>query len=897
MPAPGTRLGVYEILSRLGEGGMGEVFRARDTKLGREVAIKVLPAEFAQDPARLVRFEREARTLAALNHPNIAHVYGFERAALPDGSPAHFLAMEMVDGEDLAERLTGGAIPVDEAITIARQIAEGLEEAHEKGIIHRDLKPANVKLTPDGKVKVLDFGLAKAIDGENNTTSDPSHSPTMSRHATEAGLILGTAAYMSPEQARGKAVDKRADIWAFGVVLFEMLSGARLFTGETVSDILAGVLKNEVSLKALPPSTPSHVVALLERCLARDPKARLRDIGEARLSLTDARSDRPRGEERTRPPTAAPGARRWVWATVAAAAVGGIVLGALVGRALIKTPAASGPEVRLSILPPPSGFRGAVDPAVSPDGRVIAFVAPGASGTPQLWVRALDSTEARPLADTEAARLPFWSPDGKWIGFFAAGKLRKVPVDGGVPEVLADAASGRGATWNQRGDILFTPASFLPIHRTTAAGVPARPLVLRGEAAGPITERRSDPWFLPDGRRYLFSRGSTIAVGDLESPEVKEILPIPSKAAYARGHLYFVRDGNLYAQPFTPNTLALGGEAVKIADRIGWSGDTPTGFSFSVAPTGLVVYADRSATPSTQLTWVDRTGRVLSTLGEPGEHLGLALSPDGERVAVEMHEPGGGVVSVWLVDGRTGTRSRFTDSTNWTGTPLWSADSRRLLATGFTDVWDIHPIGGGQAREIPVGAGIKWPSSWSPTGRYVLFTESGEGFDLGLVDLDASPPAKSSYLRTQFEEVEPRISPDGRWVAYESTESGTREVYVQSFPVPGAKVRVSTSGGGKPLWRPDGRAVFFRGSDGGLFETDLTFGSGAVGVATAATRRLFTVPGELFATGHRRNYDVSADGQRFLFNLVVPDPLPRGLTVIMGGSSFAPSVLNVDHYY
>ena len=654
-----------------------------------------------------------------------------------------------------------------------------------------------------------------------------------------------------------------------------MLSGRRLFPGETVSDILAGVLKNDVDLKTLPAKTPARVVALLERCLERDPKTRLGDIGEARLALGEVRG----GETAPAPGKAAPLARQVTVALVAIALVGGAGIGALVSRGSIGS--APPPEpARLSILPPPFGFRGNVDPAISPDGRVVAFVAPGASGAPLLWVRELDSVEPRALPGTEWATRPFWSPDGKWIGFFAPGKLKKVPIGGGAPEAIADAASGRGGSWGPRGDIIFTPASFLPVHRTTADGAKARPLLLQGDAEGPIPERRSYPSFLPDGRRFLFSRGDAITVGDLDSNEVKELLPIGSNAAYATGRLYFVRDGNLYARPFDPDALTFSGEAVRIADRIGWSGMTPTGFSFSVSSTGVVVYSDRSATPVTQLTWVDRAGRILSTLGEPGEHLGIALAPNGERLAVEMHEPGGGVVSVWLVDVRTGTRSRFTDGKGWTGTPVWSGDSTRLLVTSFTDAWPIRPIGGGPGSEIPVGAGIKWPSTWSRDGRYVLFTHSGEGFDIGVVDLAASPPTKSAYLNTQFDEQAAQISPDGSWVAYESTESGNREIYIQSFPVPGAKARVSTSGGTKPIWRPDGKALFFAGADRGLFEADLAPRQGPGGMAVGVARRVFTLAGEPLAQGHRRGYEVSADGQRFLVNLVMPDNSPRGLTVI-----------------
>ncbi len=873
--APGARLGAYEITSAIGAGGMGEVFGARDTKLNRDVAIKVLPAALAQDSERVGRFRREAQILATLNHPNIAAIYGLEESAASPGSARAdsgqaavvALVMELVAGDDLAQRLLGGAIPVDEALAIAKQVAEALEEAHEHGIVHRDLKPANIKVTPEGKVKVLDFGLAKALEGERGgASSQLSHSPTMSRHATEAGLILGTAAYMSPEQARGKAVDKRADIWSFGVVLFEMLTGKRLFAGETVSDTLAAVLREEVPWPSLPAETPLGVTQLLKRCLARDPRQRLRDIGEARFALAAAEA----------PESLAVPRRRVLPAAILVGAVS-VALGVLAGRSLKAGPPAESALTWLSVLPPPSGFRDRVDPALSPDGRTLVFAAPGRSGTPVLWLRDLGSPTLREILGSDDAMQPFWSPDGRWIAFFAHGKLKKVSVSGGSPEILADAPAGRGGTWNAGGDILFTPTSFVPIHRSTAGGGPATRLALPGDPPN-LMERRAYAHFLPDGRHFLFSRGDSIVVGALGSNEVKEILPVGSKAAYAKGHLFFVRDGDLFAQPFDVDRLATGGEALKVADNIGWSGDTATGFAFAVSPSGVIAYWDHSLIDLTQLTWLDRAGRTLGTLGEPAEHQGIALSPDGRQVAVEMHESKGGRVSVWLIDVATGTRSRFTTYKGWTGLPLWSADSKRLLVTDFSDQFHILPIDGGPVREIKVGAGAKWPTAWSRDESVIVFTENRDTRDISMVRTDGSAPAL--YLRTPFLDQEGRLSPNGAWLGYSSTETGSSEVYIQSFPNPGRKVRISPNGGNQPVWRADGSSLFYLSREGSFMEVELSAEPSGLGVRGA--RALFQAPPVRTAQAvDRTQYAVSKDGQRFLFNIPVKDESPRAITVIL----------------
>ncbi len=876
----GSRLGPYEIVAPLGAGGMGEVLRARDPKLGRDVAIKVLPAAFAQDAERVARFRREAQILASLNHPNIAGIHGLEES---DGTIA--LVMELVEGEDLAQRLKRGAIPVDEAIAVAKQIAEALEEAHERGIVHRDLKPANVKVTADGKVKVLDFGLAKAMAADPMATSgshDLSQSPTLATAAgTQAGVILGTAAYMSPEQARGKAVDKRADIWAFGVVLFEMLTGQRLFRGDTASDTLAAVLREEIPWTALPADTPTSTVRLLRRCLTRDPHDRLRDVGEARFALATAGSaPAPQAALATGPSTVA--RRSHSPAALAATAAVLLVVGAFAGRELVRRTAPAPPQVWMSVLPPGDVAPRMTDPAISPDGRSLAFVTASVAGGGQLYVRELGAPEARAIEGATGAVQPFWSPDGRWIGFFADGKLKKVPVAGGSPQVLADAPRARGGTWNARGDILFTPASFIPIHRTTSAGGGATPVAASASTAAAsraqMNERHSYPHFLPDGRRFLFSRGGGIAVGDLESGEVKDVAAIPSKAEYANGHLFYVKDGDLYAQPFDPDALALSGEPAKVADGIGWTAETPAGFAFTASPTGAIAFWQRSGAETRHLTWIDRTGRVLGTLGEPAAYFALALSPDERNVAVEMHEPGGGRVSVWLIDAATGTRSRFASHGEWVGLPLWSADSARVLVTDFSEALRALPVGGGAATEIPVGAGGKWPTSWTRDGRTVVFSEARNVRDIGMITADGAAQARP-LVQTPFAELQGRLSPDDRWLAFQSDESGRPEIYVQAFPEGGHKRRVSTSGGRAPAWRRDGKALFHLAPDGNLVES-LLVPSGD-GLAVGSSRALFRPP--ITRDGLDRSpFAVSADGQRFLFNAIVPEEQTALITVLLG---------------
>jgi Tol biopolymer transport system component len=864
----GRSLGHYRITAAIGAGGMGEVYRATDTKLGREVALKLLPGAFASDPERLARFEREAKLLASLNHPNVAQVYGFESITLPEGSASHFLAMELVEGEDLAERLTRGPVPVDEALAIARQVAEALEEAHEKGIVHRDLKPANVKVTPDGRVKVLDFGLAKAYAGESasGSSTDLSQSPTLAHTGTQAGVILGTAAYMSPEQARGRPVDKRADIWAFGVLLYEMLTGRRLFTGETVSDVLAGVLTRELDWSQLPARTPPGVRRLLRRCLARERRERLRDIGDARLELGEAKEEA--GEVPVRR-----AARTWLAWTAAAAALG-IAAWALWGRSpaerggvtgghfTIELPAAA-PLVTLEV---PGYNASPLD--VSPDGRQIVYVSPDGSGT-RLHARSMADLTPRALPGTEGARFPFFSPDGQWVGFFADGKLKKTPLAGGTPVTLAEAPEGSGASWSTEGEIVFAPANASSLAVVSDAGGTPRRLTSLDMAAGDDAHRW--PQVLPGHRAALFTvtswsrETSDIAVVDLATGARRTVqadVPfaryVPAAPGAAAGHLLFVRAGALMAAPFDPRAAAPAGPALAVLEDV-------RAAQFDVSDNGVLVYAPGAhAAPDFSLVWADRSGleRKINDLGRGYED--LHLSPDGRKVALTIEEADeDSAAHVWLADTGRGTLTRFTFE-GQSRDPVWAPDGRSLVfgSKRAERTYGLYrqPLDGSTPAELvwasPIGI---WPdpNSFTPDGRVLVFTTKGKdtGDDIWTLSLDASRTARP-WLQTPANENAGRLSPDGRFLAYNSEESGRAEVYVQSFPGAGGKRLVSEGGGVNAIWSRDGRQLFYRRGD------QVMMVEVEPGAALTLGKPVALFSGRYRLTG--RDFDVSPDGKSFV---------------------------------
>jgi Tol biopolymer transport system component len=666
----GTRLGPYEILALIGAGGMGEVYRSRDTKLERNVAIKILPEAVALDPERLVRFEREAKVLAALSHPNIAQIYGTEERAL---------VMELVEGEKLV-----GPLPIGIALDYARQIAEALAAAHEKGIVHRDLKPDNIKVTPQGVVKVLDFGLA-AIGRSGPVSADPTNSPTLTVSPTRAGVILGTAAYMSPEQAHGKAVDTRADIWAFGAVLYEMLTGRQAFRGESVTDILAAVIKEEPDWNALPSGTPTSIEKLMVRCLVKDPELRLQAIGDVRIFLEDF----PRGVEQ---PRFYKRARVVRWATAVLLSIGIISLGFKV----FQHGAPAERTLKLALMPPEKTVFTSL--ALSPDGQYLAFTAKDSSGRIQLWVRPLNSLTPHPVEGTDGAAFPFWSPDGRFIAFTAEGKLKKIAFSGGSAQTICDAGSSRGGSWSTNGTIIFAVSSNVPLLRVPAAGGTAEPLT----QLDPSRNERSHRWpfFLPDGRHYLYTvrSGEPAAAGiygaSLDSKEKTRLVPDVSNAAYvpARsgpGNLLFVRNGVLLAQRFEPDKLRTMGEPTVVADQVGFSEGFSQG-AYSVSENGILVLTSVLPAENITVSWFDRTGKFLGNLGEPGDYLYPLLSPDGKRLAYSRMDPQAGVLDIWVVDLARNVLSRFGAGT---GT-VWAPDSKRIAfaASGIVGIPDGRDI-------------------------------------------------------------------------------------------------------------------------------------------------------------------------------------------------------------
>ena len=877
---PGVRLGPYEVLSAIGAGGMGEVYRARDRKLQRDVAVKVLPEGFAQDAQRFARFEREARTLAALNHSNIAAIYGVEEA---NGVSA--IVMELVEGPTLADRINEGAISADEALHIARQIADALEAAHEQGIIHRDLKPANIKVRADGTVKILDFGLAKAADAgaASELSAHILNSPTLTAQATDLGMILGTAAYMAPEQARGRAIDKRTDIWSFGAVLYEMLAGRPLFAGSTVADTLAAVLKAEPELTPI----PVHLRRMVARCLRKDPRQRWQAIGDVRIAIDDTVA----GE--TGEPVSVP-ARRHVlrWALPLLALAGAGVL-AIAGVVNLRGTPSKNQLVRFTIAPPANGrfgipFSGSegLHLAVSPDGQHIVFATIGNDGKVQLWLRPLDSTVPRPLAGTENAPFPFWKPDGKSIGFFAGGKLWRIDVAGGPALSLADAPDPGGGTWNDAGVIVFRPKRNGPLYRVAEAGG-AVSAVTRLDAEG-AESSHWQPWFLPDGRHFLYATGvdarnqARIRIGSLESPDDNRVLQeADSSAVYAQGHLLFLRGTALMARPFDARRLQFTGEAVPAAEPVRVRGNSP-GSAFSASSTGLLVYARGGAEDDFRLTWFDRTGKRLRVIGDPGQLGRMDLSPDGKTVAVATFDRGNADIST--CDVVRGLCTRFTTDPGADDSPIWSSAGDvivfRSVRNGVASLFRKPADGSASEQLLRTDKLNMWPNSLSRDGSlaYVTTGDPKTSNDIWFLrePLGAEGASKpSSFLHSEHTEQHPQFSPDGKWIAYESNESSNRyEIFVGLSSSSGTKRRISASGGVLPRWRGDGKELFYVGPDQRLMSARIEMKGNFVDVS-----KIEALFGGLIV-GRGFLYDVAADGQHVLA-VVPPESQPdEPLTVV-----------------
>jgi Tol biopolymer transport system component len=868
---PGTRLGPYEITAQIGAGGMGEVYRARDRKLGREVAIKILPRAYTSDPERLARFEREARTLASLNHPHIGAIYGVE-----ESDSVRALIMELVEGSTLADRLVQGPIPLTESLGIARQIADALDAAHERGIVHRDLKPANIKITPDGVVKLLDFGLAKVATGDG-TAPDLSQSPTVTVGGTREGAILGTAPYMSPEQARGMAIDKRTDIWAFGCVLYEMLAGQRTFAGETISDTIAAILEHEPDWRALPATTPTNGRRLLQRCLEKDPKRRLRDIGDARAELDDAMAS-PRHS--TEPRKALPG---WTWAVASALVVLGLGLGWTITH--FRQPAAEMRTLRLTVNPPAgTEFRPDSGAAISPDGRLLAFVTGSPAGV-KLWIRPLNSLVARELPGTDAAAFPFWSPDSRSLGFFAAGKLKRIEVAGGLPTVICDVGEGRGGAWNEEGVILFNAVNDGPLLRVSASGGMPVPLTTIDPAEKENSHRF--PQFLPGGRQFLFfvrSENSGVYLGSLDRPHEKvRLLNSFTNAVFAAdrnqqsGHLFWARDGALMAQPFDPQKKLLMGEAVTVAES---GGETATSglAAVSVSNDGTLFYGGAEI-GRYQLTWYGRDGQSLGILGQPEPYGGFRISPDGKRLAL------GRSGDVWQMEIARGVTTRVTFSGRAASDTVWSPDSQRIAYTQGAppNVFSANANGTGTEERLIETRDTLIMEDWSPNGQFLLYLMMSNDIssraqpDLWVLPM-AAEHKPAPFLTTPFREGPSQFSPDGKWIAYTSDESGRNEVYVQGFPAGGSKWQVSSNGGDWVRWRKDGQELFYVAPDRTVMSVVVIPSSSSLEFGTSSA--LFALPAT-FDINVTYPYDVMPDGQRFLALDPATDAEEPPLTVIV----------------
>ena len=883
----GRSLAHYRVLSKLGVGGMGEVYRATDTKLGREVAIKVLTSDVARDPERLARFEREARLLASLNHPNIAAIFGIEHAE--DGP---FLALELVEGEDLAERLSRGPIPVDDALPIARQIALALEAAHGKGIVHRDLKPANIKVTPDGTVKVLDFGLAKAWDGgATSSTPDLSQSPTLMHAGTAAGIILGTAAYMAPEQARGRSTDKRVDIWAFGVVLFEMLSGVRAFPGDTLTDVLAAVVHKDPAWDRLPAATPPVVHRLVRRCLAKSADDRLHDIADARLDIDEARrpavdalaGSRPPGEPRARV-TLSPWRRAVLAGAVAVAALAGIVIGRT--SSPVRTPTGVDPVRRMSI--PGVNWTEAdvtevAQPqnlvALSPDGSRLVYSAVR-EGTRRLFMRAFDVFDSQPIKGTENGYGPFFSPDGRSLAFAADGRLKQVSLAGGLPQAFGTAPGLRGAVWGTGGSIFYSPIEGAGLWKTSVTGGPAVPLGQPDTAAGEVG--RGLPRLLPGESALLFTasmggRASRVGVYQLGNGKSRILIEDANNAHFLPPDLLvYGRGSEIWAARFDPARAELVGTPQRMVDRV-WAGGFIFSTLFTVSERGVLIYASAGAGSGRRaLVWVDRDGHETPITREGRAYAAPRLSPDGTSILVRVAEE---TTDIWRYEIARGVLTRVT-SDRYVECPLWSADGKNLIymsnRSGMPALYRRSLSGDGEPVRVGEAGHGQYPESLSTDGKTIVAMEMNptSGLDLYLVPVTGDAPPVP-LLVSGSSEYMGSLSPDGKWFVYTSRASGQAEVLVRAV-AGGESRQVSLGGGTEPRWSRVGGEIFFRAGPKMMAAQVRTDPA----LDVSAPRTLFAGPYEVM--DGPLNYDVTPDGRRFLMVKMEGSETPTDLRIVTG---------------
>ena len=882
--APGARIGRYEVVASLGAGSMGEVYRARDPQLDRDVAIKVLPSSRSADVEIIRRFELEARAAAALNHPNILAVFDVGQHA-----GVHFIVSELLDGQTLREYLSGRRLSIAQAVDLALQIARGLEAAHDRGIAHRDLKPENVLVAPTGRLKILDFGLAKLA-----VSAGPPVSDTATTILTTPGMILGTVGYMAPEQVRGQSVDHRADIFAFGAILYEMVCGARAFTGESPADVMTAILKSQPDPLPASAQVPVALERVIMRCLDKSPSARFQSASDLVFALESLSS----GSGLTF--TASARSRRRMSASAigwVAAAIFAALAGVLALRVVGKPDDDADVLFRSSILPPEHVTLSTAAPAgglaLSPDGHRLVFTAQETDGPVMLWVRSLDGLTAQPLTGTEGAFYPFWAPDSQTIGFFAGGMLKRIDVAGGSPVTLCETPRpsilAAGGSWSADGVILFAQASS-EIYRVSALGGTPAPATTLDTQAGET--QHWAPYFLPDGKHFLyFAVGSTergpddpngVYVATLDSPERSRIIDGGSNAKYAGGHLIFPKERTLVAQAFNLRTLSLEGDAVPVADQIALGGLSGRTGAFSVSENGVLAYQSATAEIRTQLTWFDRAGQQAGTVSSPGDLGDLDLSPNHEQATVSVLDAARRSRDIYTVDLARGVRTRFTFEPTDEQASVWSPDNARIIFNarpkGYFDLYERDAAGVAGAELLLADTRNKAPLSWSPDGKSLLYSTGAAvvgNTDVWVLPLEG-PRAPVPFLQSPFNETEARFSPDGRWVAYVSNETGSNEVYVTRFPGPSGKWPISSAGGSYPRWRGDGRELYYLARDGTMVAVRVN-GQGT-DFAVEGERRLFATR---VNTAGRSPYDVSADGQRFLVNTIVEAVAPSPITLVV----------------
>jgi eukaryotic-like serine/threonine-protein kinase len=887
MLAPGTRLGVYEVVAAIGAGGMGEVYKAIDSRLARTVAIKVLPEHVGSDPALKQRFEHEAKALALLSHPHICPVFD-----VGSQNGIDFLVMEYLEGETLEQRLKKGALPLDQALQIGIEIADALAAAHRAGIIHRDLKPANIMLTKSG-AKLLDFGLAKAspVVASAGVSMLPTTPPAT---MTARGTILGTFQYMAPEQLEGQEADARTDIFALGAVLYEMVTGQKAFQGKSQASLIAAILEREpptmVSLQPLTPAALDHVV---KRCLAKQQDDRWQNAGDVMRELKWVADARPIAA--AAPQVIAGKARRTTMIVAALGLIAAITFAILYFRRPSIEPL---PTTKVSVLPPPNtSFASNSAPVISPDGRKLAFVGRDASGRSLLWVRPLDTLIAQPLGGTEDARQPFWDPDSRFLAFFAAGKLKKIDITGGPPQIVADTSrvfstAASGGTWGARGLILIgsVGSSVLPLLSVPAVGGQLKPATQLNESR----QERSHgfPYFLPDGRHFIYfafsadSVMSGVYVSSIDAPSAaKRLLDIRSEVRYAPpGYLLFVRDGTLMAQRFDTSRLELSGDAFPLAEQV--TTDPVFGDAmFSVSGNGILVYRSGDASGQTQLTWFDHAGDRLGTVGPPGEYLNPQLSPDDSRVVFERRSARGDR-DLWVLDIPRQTVSRLTVSASDEQQPVWSPDGSTIVFASNRDrsygLYRKSASGVGNEELLLRADRDIAPMSWSPTGDALLFRSIGtKGYNEVWVLRVRDDRKPQPYLQSDsYSQNAPRLSPDGHWVVYYSPESGRFEVYLQSYPTPSGKWQVSTAGGFQAIWSRDGHELFYLGPDQRLMAVSVARNTPTPQLGPP--RPLFELPvlgGDRVILGFRQQYDAAHDG-RILVNVPLAEDSATPVTAI-----------------